>query len=75
MRITNGELLRRFDYHPPQTEQKVNDHQQVRQTMLNAAQIVVEVTGAPSREQSMAITKLEEAMFWANAALARPQPE
>lgn len=26
-----------------------------------------------SREQSLAITKVEEAMFWANAAIARNQ--
>jgi hypothetical protein len=25
----------------------------------------------PSREQSIAITKLEEALFWTNAAIAR----
>lgn len=34
------------------------------------AQVVLNVTPA-SREQSLALTKLEEAMFWANAAIAR----
>jgi len=28
----------------------------------------------PSRELSLALTKLEEAVFWANAAIARNEP-
>ena len=38
---------------------------------LGASEELVEVTGPPCREQSLAITALEEAMFWANAAIAR----
>jgi len=37
----------------------------------NAAEELVDLTGPSTREQSLAITHLEEAMFWANAALAR----
>jgi hypothetical protein len=69
--ITNDELSRRFNYHPPDTEKKVENHQRVREACRAAAEEIVEVTGAPSREQSLAITHLEEAMFWGNAALAR----
>ena len=71
MHISHDELARRFNYHQPNTEMKVSLHQEVRKTLLTAADRVVELTGAPSREQSLAITKLEEAMFWANAAIAR----
>ena len=46
-------------------------HQRVRTVLFSAADEIVELTGPPSREQSLAITKLEEAMFWANAAIAR----
>jgi hypothetical protein len=69
--ITNDELARRFDYHPPDTEEKKERHQHVRNACLVAAEEVVMVTGPPSREQSLAVTKLEEAMYWANAAIAR----
>lgn len=31
----------------------------------------IEANCQPSRETSLALTKLEEAMFWANASLAR----
>jgi len=72
MHITNDELARRFSYHPPQTEEKKEAHARVREACRAAAQEIVEVTGPPTRDQSTAITKLEEAMFWANAALARP---
>jgi hypothetical protein len=69
--ITHDELARRFDYHPPNTEEKQQRHQEVRGVCLGAADKLIEMTGPPSREQSLAITKLEEAMFWANAAIAR----
>jgi len=69
--ITHDELVRRFNYHRPNTEAKVERHQQIREACLAAAETIVDVTGPPSREQSTAITKLEEAMFWANAAVAR----
>jgi hypothetical protein len=69
--ITDDELARRFDHHPPNTDDKVRRHEQVRSTCLSAAKVVIELTGPPTREQSLAITKFEEAMFWANAAIAR----
>ena len=71
MHITTDELEHRFKYHPPNTEEKVERHQKVRSVLFSAADEIVELTGPPSREQSTAITKLEEAMFWANAAIAR----
>lgn len=71
MHITRDDLARRFNYHKPNTQEKVDSHQQVREVLLEAADAIVEVTGSATREQSLAITKLEEAMFWANAAIAR----
>ena len=69
--LTNDELARRFNFHPAFTEEKRERHEKVRAICLGAAEELVEVTGASSREQSTAITKLEEAMYWANAAIAR----
>lgn len=77
MHITSDELRRRFNYHNPNTSEKVERHSRVRAACLDAADELVVATGSPSREQSLAITKLEEAMYWANAAIAReiPTPE
>jgi hypothetical protein len=69
--ITSDELKRRFNYHPADTEDKAERHEQVRGVCLDAADQLVTLTGPPTREQSLAITALEEAMFWANAAIAR----
>lgn len=71
LHITNDELARRFDYHPPESQDIVERHEQVREVCFGAAEELIMLTGAPSREQSLAITKLEEAMFWANGAIAR----
>lgn len=71
--LTHEQLAHRFAYHPADTQEKKNKHENVRATLLEAADEIVELTGAPCREQSLAITALEEAMFWANAAIAREE--
>jgi hypothetical protein len=69
--IDTAELRRRFGFHPADTDEKRDDHAEVRAACKEAAGTIIEITGAPSREQSLAITKLEEAMMWANADIAR----
>lgn len=63
------ELETRFTYHRP------NDEQARRYPILRGeahalARSISRLT-KPCREQSLALTKLEEAMFFANAAIAR----
>ena len=71
MHLTRDQLAHRFQFHPADDENTKVAHETVREVLLEAADQLVEVTGSMSREQSLAITKLEEAMFWANAAIAR----
>lgn len=64
-----ADLEHRFSYHKP-TDDKVIDHALVRERGLLFAKTVLE--SAPDcRERSLAITKIEEAVMWANAAIAR----
>ena len=62
-------LSDRFRYHKPD-ELTASVHDEIREECLGLAKFLVE-TLPESREQSLAITKLEEAMFWANASIAR----
>lgn len=65
------DIENRFAFHSAETETKKAEHEMVRAACRTLAKYLLEMT--PScREQSLAITKLEEVMFWSNAALARP---
>ena len=72
-RIDAEELARRFDYHPPADRLAVTAHDGIRATCRTLAEHLVAVM-PPGREALLAITAVEEAMFWANAAVARHQP-
>jgi hypothetical protein len=63
------ELNKRFDYHKPD-ERKTEYHENVRSACKALAERLTSIL-PDGREKSLAITKLEEVMFWANAALAR----
>lgn len=64
------DLDNRFDFHPATTTEKKNEHSSVRMAAKVLAE-KVEAEVPPGREQALAITKIEEAMFWANAGIAR----
>lgn len=66
------ELRRRFQYHPPTTEQTKNDHEFIRKLFGDVAELVMNtLPPAAGREKALAVTKIEEAMMWANAGIAR----
>lgn len=80
------EIRETFRYHKP-SPAKVRQHQAIRNVLTEAAVEIGELTPF-SRERSLALTALQEAQMWANAAVAihgtqpqaaqpspRPQPE
>ena len=62
-------LDRDFTYHAPKGDQQ-ECYVALRAKAKELAELIVASTPA-SREQSIALTELETAVFWANAAIAR----
>jgi hypothetical protein len=67
--MTCEDMQRRFDYHAPD-EEAARLHDTVRMRLKRVA-MSMDILLPEGREKALAITKLEEAMFWANAAIAR----
>jgi hypothetical protein len=70
--MTNEILKDRFSHHVPKNEKVTKSFEDIRRNMLTTACILGEKC-PESRELNIAIKKLEEAMYWANAAIARNQ--
>lgn len=68
--LSEYELDRRFNFHAATTEEKRDAHTSVRQGCRSLADFLNEKL-PDGREKSIVFTKLEEVMFWGNAALAR----
>ncbi len=67
--ITQSELDVKFKYHSPKDDQPAR-YEAIRAKAKELATLIVETSPA-SREQSLAITNLEQAIMWANAGIAR----
>jgi hypothetical protein len=67
--MDESDLEKRFTYHPPKGLQ-ANRYERIRDRAHDLAGFLNEEC-PDSREKSLAITHLEEAVMWANAAIAR----
>lgn len=61
----------RFTYHAPKEGQPAK-YEAIRNKAKELAYLIDELTPT-SREQSLSMTKLDEVVFWANAAIAREE--
>lgn len=68
-RAISDDMDNRFTHHPPDNAARVR-HERVRNDCQHLAATLLALV-PPGRERSVAITKIEEAMFWANAGIAR----
>lgn len=66
------DIENRFAFHAAHTEEKRDAHTSVRQHCRRLADFLNEKL-PEGREKSLAMTHLEEVMFWGNAALARSE--
>lgn len=69
MTIERDELAVRFTYHVPTGDQSER-YEKIRAMAFAFAEELVDLT-PESREQSLALTRLEGCVMWANAAIAR----
>ncbi|MEQ6049495.1 hypothetical protein U2I53_10655 [Lysinibacillus capsici] len=65
----NQQFENNFMYHFPK-EGQPQKYEAVREKMKELAYLIDDLC-PKSREKSLAITKIEEAMMWANASIAR----
>lgn len=65
----NQQIENNFSYHAPKPGQP-ETYQEIREKAKELAYLVDELV-PNSREKSLAMTNLEQAVFWANAAVAR----
>jgi hypothetical protein len=63
------QIRKAFTYHAPKPEQ-VPKYTEIRCKARDLACLLAD-SCPPSRETSLALTKLEEVVMWANAAIAR----
>lgn len=63
------DLAKRFTYHAPKVGQPER-YNELRNSGFSLARLI-ETLCPDGREKALAITKLEEAIMWANAAIAR----
>lgn len=68
--IDPKDIEHRFAFHAATTDEKRDAHTSVRQNCRSLADFLNENL-PDGREKALAITHLEEVMFWGNAALAR----
>lgn len=66
----NQQIENNFKYHPPKEQETILAHESVRNECRHLAN-TLDTLLPNSREKSLAITKLEEVMMWANASIAR----
>ena len=64
------DIEKRFTYHPPVTATQVVKYERLR-SMAKEFAYQIEFDCPDSRERSLALTKLEEAVMWSNAAISR----
>ena len=67
--MNQQDVDRIFDSHPPTTEEDALAHEQVRQVFKDVARTMSNLPAG--RERSLVMTKLEEASFYAHAAIGR----
>ncbi|MFC9874886.1 Acb2/Tad1 domain-containing protein [Nocardia salmonicida] len=68
--MSAADIEHRFAFHAATTAEKRGEHGSVREA-CKALALFLDERVPDGREKALAITSLEQTMFWANAAIAR----
>ncbi|MGW1740442.1 Acb2/Tad1 domain-containing protein [Nocardia sp. NPDC001965] len=68
--MSAADIEHRFAFHAATTAEKLAEHGSVRHACKELA-LFLDETLPEGREKALAITNLEQVMFWANAGIAR----
>jgi hypothetical protein len=68
------DLRHRIKHHAPSHDWIAAKHKDLREAVFKMGQIIG-ILVPKGQEQSLALTKLEELMFWGNAGIARNQED
>lgn len=66
---TTSEAYRRLGYHPVGSERQMQTYQTNRELFISVYEYI-EKLGPASREKSLALTQLQDALMWLNAHVA-----
>jgi hypothetical protein len=69
--LVMDDLKKNYSFHSPKKED-VLKYKDLRDKTLYLASVIMDIV-PESRERSLALTKLEECLFWSNAGLARKE--
>lgn len=69
MNVKTEQIENAFTYHAPKNDQP--ERYTSLRNQAKALAYAIDTAVPDSREKSVALTKLEEAIFWANAGIAR----
>ncbi|MET9412129.1 hypothetical protein ABZX90_41390 [Streptomyces sp. NPDC002935] len=69
-----ADVIRRFTFHPAETAERRQAHEDIRSGCLVLA-LMLHAELPAGAEKQAAMFRLEEAMFWATAAIARQSRE
>lgn len=72
--MSAADIEHRFAFHAATTAEKRAEHGSVREACKALAHFIDEHV-PDGREKALAVTNLEQTMFWANAAIARQTEE
>jgi hypothetical protein len=70
MDLNHGDVEQRMSHYPPASDVTIGAHELARELAKAHAKALMDLL-PPGREKSLVLTALEEALMWANAAIAR----